>query len=140
MKNKNAFTFIELLGVIVILAIIALIAFPTIINLLGSKEEVKNEGIQNLLIAAAGQYVNDHVNDFPKQLTNKTEIKSYGETGNLTADFLIKNGYISTTEINEKKNCKFLNDYIKVTSNSKKYFYEYTEVKEGDCKWKKDLH
>ena len=46
MKNKNGFTLIELIGVIVLLTIIALIAIPTIMNLI-------NEGIKKSFVSSA---------------------------------------------------------------------------------------
>ena len=126
--NKKGFTLIELLGTVIILVIIALVAFPAILSLLDTSESETNETMKNLLISAATTYVNDNVEDYPKQLANTEAIKEYGAIGNITGQELIEKAYISSTEINENKHCEFLDDYVKVTSNSQRYFYEYVEV------------
>ena len=131
MKNKG-FTLTELLGTIVILAIIALIAFPVVLGLLNNSQDETDSALQNFAISGARNYVNDNMNDFPKALANDTNIKSYGDKGNITVQTLIDEGYISNTTISSTKNCEMLNDYVKVTSDSKKYIYEYVDV-DGGC-------
>ena len=131
MKNKG-FTLTELLGTIVILAIIALIAFPAVLGLLNNSQDETDSALQNFAISGARNYVNDNMNDFPKALANDTNIKSYGDKGNITVQTLIDEGYISNTTISSTKNCEMLNDYVKVTSDSKKHIYEYVDV-DGGC-------
>ncbi len=131
MKNKG-FTLTELLGTIVILAIIALIAFPAVLGLLNNSQDETDSALQNFAISEARNYVNDNMNDFPKALASDTNIKSYGDKGNITVQTLVDEGYISNTTISSTKNCEMLNDYVKVTSDSKKYIYEYVDV-DGGC-------
>lgn len=131
MKNKG-FTLVELLGTIVILAIIALIAFPAILGLLNSSQDETDEALQNFAITGARNYVNDNMDTYPKALATASSNKSYGSAGNITVQKLINEGYISTNNISSTKNCEMLNDYVKVTSDSKKYMFEYVTV-DGGC-------
>ncbi len=125
---KNGFTLTELLGTIVILAIIALIAFPAVLGLLNNSQNETDSAIQNFAITGARNYVNDHMNDFPKALATDTTVKSYGSNGNINVQKLVDEGYISNTTISTSKNSEMLNDYVKVTSDSEKYLFEYVEV------------
>lgn len=131
MKSKG-FTLVELLGTIVILAIIALIAFPAILGLLNSSQDETDEALQNFAITGARNYVNDNMDTYPKALATASSNKSYGSAGNITVQKLINEGYISTNNISSTKNCEMLNDYVKVTSDSKKYMFEYVTV-DGGC-------
>lgn len=131
MKNKG-FTLAELLGAIVILAIIAVIAFPAVLGLLNSSQEETDKSMQDFAVSATREYVNDNMDSFPKALATDTSEKTYGNDGNIKIQTLLDEGYIDSTTINSKKNCQMLNDYITVTSDSKKYNYKYVEV-EGEC-------
>ena len=125
--NKKGFTLTELLGVIVILAIIAIIAFPSVLGLLNSSLNETDEAMQNFAITAARNYVNDNMDSYPKALEGQT--KTYS---NLKIQTLLDEGYISSTTISSEKNCEMLNDEIKITSDSVKYSYEYVTV-DGGC-------
>ena len=121
--NKNGFTLIELLGTIIILVAIALIAFPAVLNMLNESQGKTDEAMKDIAIGATREYVTDRVDDFPKALESSSSIKSYGSKGNIKITDLITNN----------KNCEMKNDYVKVTSNSKKYIYEYVEVGGDSC-------
>lgn len=125
--NKKGFTLTELLGVIIILAIIAIIAFPSVLGLLNSSQNETDEAMQNFAITAARNYVNDNMDSYPKALEGQT--KTYS---NLKIQTLLDEGYISSTTISSEKNCEMLNDEIKITSDSVKYSYEYVTV-DGGC-------
>lgn len=133
---KKGFTLIELLGTIVILAIIALIAFPEILSLLTGSQNDVDEASKTLMISATRKYVQDNINNFPRKLEGESKNnKEYGDTGKITGKKLIDGGYISTTVISKTKNCNMLDDYVKVTSDTEKYNYEYVEVKDDkECK------
>lgn len=118
MKNKG-FTLIELLGSITLLALIATIAFPAILNQLSNSQEKIDKSMQEYAISAAREYVNDNANDF-------TRPDSKGK--HITVQNLIDNGYISESIINDEKNKKMKNDSIKITSDNIKYNYEYIET------------
>ncbi len=130
--NKKGFTLTELLGTIVILAIIALIAFPAVLGLINSSQNESDEAMQSFIISATREYVNDNMDDFPKALSTSTSVRSYGDDGKITVQTLIDEGYISTTTIDIEDDCELLNDYVEVTSDTQKYIYEYVEV-EGGC-------
>ena len=125
MKNKG-FTLVELLGTIVILAIIAAIAFPAVLGLLNNSQNETDEAMQNFAISAARDYVNDNMDSYPKALEGQT--KTYS---NIKIKTLLDDGYIDSNTINSNKNCEMLNDEIKVTSDSQKYNYEYVTVNGG---------
>ena len=125
--NKKGFTLTELLGVIVILAIIAIIAFPSVLGLLNSSQNETDEAMQNFAITAARNYVNDNMDSYPKALEGQT--KTYS---NLKIQTLLDEGYISSTTISSEKNCEMLNDEIKITSDSVKYSYKYVTI-DGGC-------
>ena len=141
MKNKG-FTLVELLGTIILLAVIALIALPAILNALTTSQAEIDSSYKDAALAAARTYVNDNMDSFPKALESATSKKEYGNQGNITVQFLLNEGYLTDSSINAEDTCEMMNDYIKVTSDSKKYIFEYNEVSdEGVCEqWKiKDL-
>lgn len=123
--KEKGFTLIELVGVVVILAIIALVVFPATLNVLNQGQTNVDNSVKDFVITAANEYVGDHINEFPKQLANKTGNRSYGTAGNITPQFLVQNGYLEQSIIDE--NCEIEDDYVKVTSNTQKYIYEYVE-------------
>lgn len=132
--KKNAFTLIELLGTIILLAVIALIALPALLSSLSSSQKEIDSSQKSVAISAARNYVNDNMDDFPKALESDTKEKEYGENGNLKIQMLQDEGYIPDTSINENKTCEMMNDYIKVTSDYRKYNFTYEEVgDEGRC-------
>lgn len=58
--KKNGFTLAELLGVIVILAAVALIAFPPIINQIKKSRGDLNDTLNTLIYTAANQYLEEN--------------------------------------------------------------------------------
>lgn len=58
--KKNGFTLAELLGVIVILAAVALIAFPPIINQIKKSRNDVDTALNSLILTAAEQYLDEH--------------------------------------------------------------------------------
>lgn len=67
---KKGFTIAEMLGVIIILCIIGVIAFPPILNLVKKTEKDIDNSTKELVITAAGQYISRNQNDFPKKVDN----------------------------------------------------------------------
>lgn len=128
--NKKAFTLVELLGTIILLSIIALIALPSVLSLLTSSQKEINESYKSAVINAARNYVNDNMDLYPKALEGAEK----KDNGNITVKNLLDNGYITDSSINEINTCEMMNDYIKITSDFKKYSFEYVEVSdEGVC-------
>ena len=127
--KKNAFTLVELLGTIILLSIIALIALPALISSLNASQSEIEDSYKSIAITAARNYVNDHIDEFPKALESDTKEKEY-PNGNLEIQMLLDEGYITDTSINEEKTCEMMNDYIKVTSDYRKYNFTYQQ--QGD--------
>lgn len=94
---KKGFTLVEMLGSIIILAIIALIAFPAVLNLLGTSQNKIDDSTKKYVLEAARSYVNDHVNDYPRVgiLEEKKEI--------IYISTLKNEGYISDNTYDNKK-------------------------------------
>ena len=92
--NKG-FTLIELIGTVVILAMLSLLAFPAILNVLDSSNKEVDEQTQNFIKSAASSYFNDHRDD------NINEV---------TVQKLMEEGYISTTIV--CNNCELANDIV----------------------------
>ena len=59
--DKSGFTLVEIIGVIIILAIIVLIAFPSILGAMNKTETQMDEATETLLIANAKNYFSDNV-------------------------------------------------------------------------------
>lgn len=67
--KKTGFTLIELLATIVILGIIFLFVTPNIINLINQAKETNKSIIEEKLIDAGKEYVNEYKKDFTKNFT-----------------------------------------------------------------------
>ncbi len=63
---KKGFTLVELIGVIIILALIALLAFPPILNSIRKTKAEISDASKEILYNAASLYVSENLNDFPK--------------------------------------------------------------------------
>ena len=82
MKNERGFTLIELLAVVVILAIIAFIAIPTILSLIWkSRIKALEDSCYGLIEAINEKYITNVLNEKDTQITNGvgTDIKVLGE-------------------------------------------------------------
>lgn len=113
--NKKAFTLIELLGSIVILGLIALVAFPAILNFLTSSQNNIDEAKKSVIIGAAKEYVNDNINSYKKESTlNK----------NIQTSTLISEGYITNKDIINNSSYSTTCTNVKVNSD-KKYTFEF---------------
>ena len=65
--KKNAFTLVELLGVIVILAAIALVAFPPVLNQIQKSQNEIDEATKSLILSAASLYVDENSDYFVRE-------------------------------------------------------------------------
>ncbi len=63
---RNGFTLIELIGVVIILGLIALIAFPVILNSIRSTKDKISDASKKIVYEAARLYVSDNSNEFFK--------------------------------------------------------------------------
>lgn len=127
---KKGFTLIEMIGSIVILAIIALVAFPAVLNMLNTSQGKVDQGMKDYAIGAAKEYVGDHVNCYPRSSSsysypNTCTGKPRLDNNGLTIQVLIDEGYMTDKSSDDDMK----NDYISVIVNEDKvYTYEYKEV------------
>lgn len=110
--KKNGFTLIELIASVTILALIALIAFPNILNALKKGQDKVDAGVKRVVESAAESYYND-----------KPDIKQ-NYTVYVTVCDLAKNGYISVSFF-EKNQSSIGQGRVKITPSGSKYTYEF---------------
>ena len=105
--NKNGFTLVELIAVIVILGLLALIANSSVINVVkNSKSDLYNTQLK-LIESAAESWGNDNLDKLPND----------GECKYLTLANLKNYGLMEEKILNPKTNKEFSDDlYIKITS------------------------
>lgn len=116
--DKSGFTLIELIGSIVILAIIALIAFPSVVSVF-NKENIKiNDSAKETLKLAALDYVNDRVDEYPKS--------SLGDGKYIDFCTLYNDGY-TNIDFSDKQYSGISNSRILITSNGEKYIAEFKD-------------
>ena len=115
--NKG-FTLTEVVGVIIILALIALLAFPPMLNLIKNSENDIDEATKQFVYTASSQYVNKYINDFPKLESNIYCI---------TINDLVKDEFLSSTILNDKLT---LETKVKVSISSD-FKYEY--IIDNEC-------
>jgi len=86
MKNKG-FTLMELLGVIIILALLMIIVFPSIVNSVKNSSNKTDDLTKELIYNAADLFIDEHINDYPKQNGNKyaIELKTLVDEGLLVS-------------------------------------------------------
>ena len=72
--KKNGFTLIELLGVIIILALLIILVFPSIINSIKKTSGKIDDLTLELVYSAADAYIAKHKSAFPKKNGNKYAI------------------------------------------------------------------
>ena len=113
----SGFTLVELLGVLLILAVIALITFPIIDNLLvGSKEEAYQRSIDGIL-EAAEMYITSEWN-YPDTETKKLSLQT-----------LINEGFLENKDIVDPRNNKSMTGCViyKWDNSYNQYQYRYDE-------------
>ena len=117
MKNK-AFTLIELLGVILILGLLVLIAFPPLLSKIKNSKSKISEATKLLIIDATKDYINDNENNFEK--TN-------GMTYCIPISTLIENNYLNENLKDENLNNIKATKKIKLIYNNNNFNYEIVD-------------
>ncbi len=123
MKNKG-FTLIELLGVIIILALLMIMVFPSIVNSVKKSSNKTDDLTKQLIYNAADLFIDQHKNEFPKIKDNKyiIELKTLVDEGFLVAPIKLSDSDLDIT--NSK--C------IQVTYQDD---YKYELKDSGTCKY-----
>lgn len=120
MKKNNGFTLIELLATIIILAGIALVAFPILLNTIKDSEEKIDKTTEKIVENAAKLYVDNNANDYPK--TN-------GNTYCVGFDDLISSKHLEKGLL-EAADVDYSNKVVKVTVTDN---YDYEIVNSNEC-------
>jgi len=116
--SKKGFTLVEIIGVVVVLGVIALLAFPPMLNMVKNSENKISEATKNLIYTASMQYTTKYINDFPKK-----ENKVYC----VTLEKLVQEEFLSST-ITDNLGDFNLQSYVQVKVNSELKF-DYDLVK-----------
>lgn len=114
---KKGFTLIELLGVIVILGILVLVAFPPLLNQIKKSKNEINDATKALVIDAAKDYVEDNINNYEK--TN-------GSTYCINISTLTENNYLNENLKNENLDNIDISKKVKLMYKNNKFEYEIT--------------
>ena len=75
---RKGFTLVELVGVVIILGIVVLLAFPPLLGMIRDANREITKANETLLLTATDQYVDTYKNDFPKTDGNVYCV-SYGD-------------------------------------------------------------
>ena len=110
---KKGFTLIELLSVIVILAVIAAIAYPKVLDVIGaSRVSAYNSAKGNIIESAKLKYLAD---------VNASKVTEYSVSD------LISDGYLKKGIKNPLTNKEYENTKVVIINDNGKISYEYVE-------------
>lgn len=122
MKNKG-FTLAELLGVIVILGLICLVAFPPILNSIKKSKNNISEATKQVIYGASNAYINNHLSQF-----TMTENSAYCIRIQTLIDSKVLESDLKDPNTNRKIDP---NLYVKVLVKNNEY--NYSMAKQGEC-------
>lgn len=118
---KKGFTLIEILAVVVIIGLIFILVIPKVTNSLKNKKSDVDTTTNNIVLTAAKNYVNSHLNKFDKEEDN---------IFCLPITTLTKNGYLDNPVKNLTDNKDVTNSKsVKITYNNG-FKYELVDKKE----------
>lgn len=119
MSNKG-FTIIELTAIIVVLAAIFLVSFPTFLNMTKSDENQRYESMVDDLCLAGESYIYAHIDDFSELSVVNSDIT-------IPIKELIEYGSVKDNLKNPKTDKLVKNDEL---------IYKVLSNRELDCKYK----
>lgn len=108
--KKNAFTLLELLGVVIILGVLSLITFPIILNQIKNAKQGIKDSTKTLIIDAAKDYYEDNTNNYEKieGMTYCIDIKTLTDENYLNKN--LKNENLNNIDTNKKVKLIFHNN------------------------------
>ena len=121
-NNKNAFTLVELLGVLVILAIILTITLYSVGSILDNSEESLNDVQVAKVIEAAKVFY----------LKEGFDLENNEAAVCVTPTYLVDNNYLDKDVISPETN-RGMGGYVLITNNNDKYTYKYETGDPSSC-------
>lgn len=117
--KKNAFTLLELLGVVIILGVLSLITFPIILNQIKNAKQGIKDSTKTLIIDAAKDYYEDNTNNYEKieGMTYCIDIKTLTDENYLNKN--LKNENLNNIDTNKK---------VKLIFHNNKFDYDVTDT------------
>ena len=106
--NKQGFTLVELVAIVVILASIFLVSFPTLKNMLAKDDKKRYDTIIEDICTAGKTYMYSHMDDFPNLSVVGSEIE-------IEVSKLIDYGNVDKKIINPKTELSIKYDKLKYT-------------------------
>lgn len=105
--KKNGFTLAEMLGVIIILALLALVVFPTVANLIKSSKDKSYQEQVNYITDAASNWIVENASTL-----SKTGYKC------LSVADLKSSGFLESKSIIDPRDNSEMSGYVKITYNA----------------------
>lgn len=124
-KNKNAFTLVELLALIVILSLLILVAVSTVSSQYkNGKDELYDSQLQSIKLSAE-MWGSD----------NKAKLNTISSCVSLTLGYLKGEGYVDTNIKNTYTSKPFDDDevFVNITKEEHRYKYEVLDDKSKLC-------
>ena len=106
MKNKKAFTIVELLAVITVLALIIGLLIPVLSNSYSDISKKISDSKKNAIVIASEKYANDRINDYQDCITDKNNTipqKCSSKVSTIIQE-LIDNSYLSDDDYGYSEN------------------------------------
>ena len=116
---KKGFTVVEMVAVITIIALICLLAFPSISNRIKKAKEDISEVDFKLIVTASDLYIDEHNDNYPKKDKDVYCI---------AIQDLVSDGKLSSDVLSTSNNKYTLTDYVKTTINGKETNYEIVKT------------
>ena len=113
MNKKNGFTLVELLAVIIIIGILLLIAIPSVSRYLAKGKNEYYNSLENDILLAGRDYLNDYRTLLPKEIGNVTVI---------SLNELLGNKYIDPVQDDKGNNCDARVTVKKTSKNQYEYY------------------
>jgi prepilin-type N-terminal cleavage/methylation domain-containing protein len=106
--NKKGFTLVEMLVVVSLLAVLASIVIPLVLNVNNSANKRSFETKKNLIVNAAEMYV--HENHY--SLSSSTNISTSKNYYCVSVEEILTSTYLETDLNNGQKNCTSINGCV----------------------------